>query len=34
LAFAVTREEAIAICTFARRPLYWGDELIGGEYAI
>lgn len=34
LAYAVTRDAAIAICTFARRPVRWGDELIGGEYAI
>ena len=34
LAYAVTRDCAIAICDFARRPVRWGDELIGGEYAI
>jgi hypothetical protein len=34
LARNVTREEAITICTFARRPVLWGSELIGGEYAI
>jgi hypothetical protein len=34
LAYAVTRSCAIAISNFARRPVYWGDELIGGEYAI
>jgi hypothetical protein len=34
LAYAVTRDAAIAISDFARRPVRWGDELIGGEYAI
>jgi len=34
LAYAVTRDCAIAISNFARRPVYWGDELIGGEYVI
>jgi hypothetical protein len=33
LAYAVTRDEAIAISNFARRPVRWGDELIGAEYA-
>jgi hypothetical protein len=33
LAYAVTRDEAITISNFARRPVYWGDELIGAEYA-
>jgi len=32
LAYAVTRDAAIAISNFARRPVRWGDELIGGEY--
>jgi hypothetical protein len=33
LAYAVTRDEAIAISNFARRPVRWGDVLIGVEYA-
>jgi hypothetical protein len=33
LAYAITRDEAIAISNFARRPVRWGNELIGAEYA-
>ena len=33
LAYAVTRDAAIAISDFARRPVLWGDELIGGKYS-
>ena len=33
LAYAITRDAAIAISNFARRPVLWGDELIGAEYA-
>jgi hypothetical protein len=32
LAYAIPRDCAIAISHFARRPVYWGDELIGSEY--
>ena len=34
LAYAVTRDAAIAISEFARRPIRWGNELIGKEYSI
>ena len=33
LAYAITRDAAIAISNFARRPVLWGDELIGAVYA-
>jgi hypothetical protein len=34
LAYAICREQAVAISRFAQRPVRWGDELIGAEYAI
>jgi hypothetical protein len=33
LAYAVTRDAAIAISEFARRPVRWGNELIGEKYS-
>lgn len=27
-----TREEAVKLSDFARRPLYWGNECLGGHY--
>jgi hypothetical protein len=33
IAYAITRDKAIAISNFARRPVHWGNELIGAEYA-
>lgn len=32
LAYAITRDAALAISRFARRPVRWGDELIGEIY--
>jgi hypothetical protein len=32
LAYAVTRDAAIAISDFARRPVMWGSELIGQKH--
>jgi hypothetical protein len=33
LAYAVTRDAAIAMSDFARRPVIWGSELIGEKYS-
>lgn len=33
LAYAVTRDAAVAISTFAKRPVIWGSETIGIQYA-
>ena len=32
LAYAITRDAAVAISNFARRPVRWGEELIGAVY--
>ena len=33
LAYAITRDCAIAVSDFARRPVRWGNELIGAAYS-
>ena len=33
LAYAITRDYAIAVSDFARRPVRWGSELIGAAYS-